>query len=45
VIDPHRRTVQVIRPGAEQTLVNVLEELSGESELPGFRVAAAQLFT
>jgi Uma2 family endonuclease len=44
IIDPRRRTVQVIRPGQEPDLVNVRQELSGEPHLPGFRVAAAQLF-
>jgi Uma2 family endonuclease len=45
LIDPHRRTVQVLRPGAEPELVTVLQELSGEPHLPGFRVPVAQLFT
>ncbi|MGL4552123.1 MAG: Uma2 family endonuclease [Gemmataceae bacterium] len=44
VIDPHRRTVTVHRPGHEPELVNVRQELSAEPELPGFRVAAARLF-
>jgi Uma2 family endonuclease len=44
IIDPRRRTVQVIRPQQEPELVNVRQELSGEPHLPGFRVAAAQLF-
>ncbi len=45
VINPHRRTVQILRPGAEPELVNVTQELSSEPHLPGFRVPAAQLFT
>jgi Uma2 family endonuclease len=45
VIDPHRRTVQIFRPKSEPEMVNVRQELSGEPELPGFRVAVAQLFT
>ncbi len=45
VIDPHHRTIEVFRGGAEPALVNVSQELSGEPDLPGFQVAAAQLFT
>ncbi len=44
VVDPRRRTVQVIRPGEEPELVNIRQELSGEPHLPGFQVQAAQLF-
>jgi len=44
VINPHRRTVKIFRPGAEPELVNVRQELSGEPHLPGFRVPVAQLF-
>ena len=44
VIDAHDRTVLIYRPGAEPELVNVRQELSGDPELPGFRVPAAQLF-
>jgi Uma2 family endonuclease len=44
VINPHRRTVEICRPGAEPELVNVRQELSGEPHLPGFRVPVAQLF-
>src|SRR5207244_109794 len=44
VIDPHRRTVEICRPGAEPELVNVRQELSGEPHLPGFRVPVAQIF-
>jgi Uma2 family endonuclease len=44
VIDPHRRTVAVYRPGAEPELVNVRQELAAEPHLPGFRVPAARLF-
>jgi Uma2 family endonuclease len=44
VIDPHHRMVEIFRPGAEPELVNVRQELSGEPQLPGFRVPAAQLF-
>lgn len=44
VINPRRRTVQIIRPNAEPELVNVRQELSGEPQLPGFRVPVSQLF-
>jgi Uma2 family endonuclease len=44
VIDPHRRTIEICRPGAEPELVNIQQELSAEPELPGFRVQAARLF-
>lgn len=42
--DPRFRTVTVLRPDAEPTLFNVLQELAAEPHLPGFRVPAAQLF-
>ena len=44
VIDPHHRTVEIFRPKAEPELVNGRQELSGEPELPGFRVPVSQLF-
>src|SRR5262245_22230127 len=44
VVDPHDRTVLIYRPGAEPEFVNIRQELSGDPELPGFRVPAAQLF-
>ncbi len=44
IIDPRRQTVQIIRPDEGPELVNIRQELSGEPHLPGFRVAAAQLF-
>jgi Uma2 family endonuclease len=44
VIDPHRRTVTVFRPGEEPELVNARQELSGEPHLPGFRVPVAHFF-
>jgi Uma2 family endonuclease len=44
VIDPHDRTVRIYRPGMRPALVNDEQELSGEPELPGFRVPAAQFF-
>jgi Uma2 family endonuclease len=45
VIDPHDRTVLIYRAGAEPELVNVRQELTAESHLRGFRVAAAELFS
>ncbi len=44
VMNPHHRTVEIFRPGAEPELVNVQQELSGEPHLPGFQVPVAQLF-
>jgi Uma2 family endonuclease len=44
LIDPHHKTVEIFQPGAEPKLVNILEELSGEPHLPGFRIPVAQLF-
>ncbi|MBY0526471.1 MAG: Uma2 family endonuclease [Gemmataceae bacterium] len=44
VVDPDFRLVQVHRPGAVPETVNVLQELSGDPELPGFRVAVAEVF-
>ncbi len=44
VIDPHRRTVEIIRPTEEPELVNMHQELSAEPHLPGFRMAVAKLF-
>jgi Uma2 family endonuclease len=44
IIDPHDHTVLIYRPGQEPELVNVRQELLGEPHLPGFRLAAAQLF-
>ena len=45
LIDPHLRTVEIIRPDAEPELVNIRQELSGEPHLPGFRVPVAQIFS
>jgi Uma2 family endonuclease len=44
LIDPHHRTIEIFRPGAEPEMVNVNQELSGEPILPGFRVPAVELF-
>ena len=45
IIDPHDRTVLIYRQNAEPELVNVEQELSGEPQLPGFRVPVAQIFS
>lgn len=45
IIDPRRRTVTIYRAGQEPEFVNARQELSGEPELPGFRVRVADLFT
>lgn len=44
VIDPYDQTVTVHRAGGKPVLFNVDQELSGEPELPGFRVPVARLF-
>jgi Uma2 family endonuclease len=44
VLQPRFRTVTVYRPGAEPEMFNALQELSGEPDLPGFRVPVANLF-
>ncbi len=44
VIDPYFRTVSVHRPGHPVATYNDDQELSGEPELPGFRVAVARIF-
>lgn len=43
-INPRTRTVMVHRLDAEPELFNVRQELSGEPQLPGFRVPVARLF-
>lgn len=45
VIDPHDRTVTIYRPRRPTETVNETQELSGDPELPGFRVAVARLFS
>ena len=44
VLDPDFQTVSVHRPGQPPESFNALKELSGEPELPGFRVAVADVF-
>jgi Uma2 family endonuclease len=44
VIDAHDRTVTIYRQGAQPELVNIKQELSGDTHLPGFRVNVAELF-
>ena len=45
VIDPDFRRVSVHRPGRPVETLHETQELSGEPELPGFRVRVADLFT
>lgn len=44
VVHPYDRTVTVYRPDTEPDPLNFREELSGEPQLPGFRVPVARLF-
>jgi Uma2 family endonuclease len=44
VVDPDFRTVSVHRPRQLLQGLNTRQELSGEPELPGFRVAVAKVF-
>lgn len=44
VVDPHDQTVAVYRPGRPPETFNVTHELSGEPDLPGFRVPVARIF-
>lgn len=44
VVNPGLKTVLVIRAGDEPELFNVRQELSGEPQLPGFRVAVSEIF-
>jgi Uma2 family endonuclease len=44
VIDPDLRTITVYRPTGEVETLSVGRELSGDTSLPGFRVAVARLF-
>ena len=43
-VDPDFRTIRVHRPGDEPTMFTASRILSGDPELPGFRVAVADLF-
>lgn len=43
-VDPELRTVRVHRPGRKPEMFNDAQELTGEPELPGFRVAVARIF-
>lgn len=44
ILDPDLRTVTVHRSGAEPAFFTASQELSGDPELPGFRVKVADLF-
>lgn len=44
VVDPDLRTVAVHRPETAPILFNVLQDLTAEPHLPGFRVPVSELF-
>lgn len=44
ILGPDLRTVTVHRPGADPAFFNASQDLSGDPELPGFRVRVANLF-
>ncbi len=44
IIDPHDRTILVLRPDAPPRLFNVQDELTAEPHLSGFRVAVSRIF-
>ncbi len=45
IVNPHDQTVTIHRPDAAPELVNVLQELSAEPHLAGFRVAVKEIFS
>jgi Uma2 family endonuclease len=44
VVDPDFEVVGIFRPGQEPEFVNRSHEITGDPELPGFRVAVVELF-
>jgi Uma2 family endonuclease len=44
IVDPALKTILVLRAGEEPELFNIRQELAGAPELPGFRVAVADVF-
>ena len=44
VVDPDFRTIRVHRPGRAVEFFNDQQDIPGDPELPGFRVAVAQFF-
>lgn len=44
IINPHDQTVTIYRPGTGPELVNIRQNLSGDPHLPGFCVAAKEIF-
>jgi Uma2 family endonuclease len=44
IVNPHDQTITIYRANAEPQLVNVSQELNGDPFLPGFRVAASEVF-
>jgi Uma2 family endonuclease len=45
IVDPDLRTVTLHRPGAQPTLFNATQELTGIAELPGLSLPVSRLFT
>ena len=45
VLDAHFRTVTVYRPDGEPVMLNAAQVLDGGTELPGFRVPVARIFS
>jgi Uma2 family endonuclease len=44
IIDPYQQTVTIRRPNTAPELVNIRQELSGESHLPGFHATVKEIF-
>lgn len=44
IVDPGRQTIMVIRQDRDPELVTITQELTAEPFLPGFRVAAKEIF-
>jgi Uma2 family endonuclease len=44
IVDPFRRTVTIYQPGCDPTLLGEHATLEGDSILPGFRCAVAEMF-
>jgi Uma2 family endonuclease len=44
IVDPHRQTVLVLKPGQHPQLFSGDQELSGEPHMPGFRVTVSRIF-
>ena len=44
IVDPHDQTITIYHKGSQPELININQELSADPHLPGFRVAAAEVF-